>query len=54
MWSRFLRVDVRSWELVSLVNWRAMGGWVEMRAELVGPGSIEMMGGRLWGRWGLR
>ncbi len=50
MWSRFLRVDVRSWELVSLVNWRAVGGLVEMSAELEGPGSMEMMGGRLGGR----
>ena len=47
---RFLRVDERSWELVSFVNWRARGGWVEMRAELVGPGSMEMMGGELGGR----
>lgn len=50
VWSRFLRVDERSWELVSLLNCRAVGGWVEMRAELEGPGSIEMMGGRLVGR----
>ena len=52
MWvcRRFLRVDERDWELVSFMNWRAMGGLVEMRAELVGPGSIEMMGGGLSGR----
>ena len=50
MWSRFFRVDERVWELVSFMNWSAMGGLVEMSAELVGPGSIEMMGGGLGGR----
>lgn len=43
-------MDERSWKLVSLMNWRAMGGWVEMSAELEGPGSMEMMGGGLGGR----
>jgi len=50
VWSRFFRVDERFWELVSFMNWSAMGGLVEMSAELVGPGSIEMMGGGLGGR----
>ena len=47
-------MDERDWELISLVNWSAMGGWVEASAELVGPGSIEMIGGRLVGRYGFR
>jgi len=53
VWRSFLRVEARVWELVSFMNCRAVGGWVEMSAELVGPGSIEMMGGRLGGRCGL-